>query len=127
MHINRLLTSFENVLHLRLGYNATIDERRKVIEDFISILGLKEYENIMNHPMMISHGNEEFPLQTINHTQDLLELDTNSDEFDEEQFKVQLVNHDNDCDCDGMCCDDCTATDCPLYHLKDCPIIVKQV
>ena len=45
-------------------------------------------------------------------------------DIDEEQFKVQPVNHDNDCDCDGMCCSDCTVSDCPV---RDCKIIVKHM
>ena len=54
----------------------------------------------------------------------LLELEPNSNEFDEEQFKVQPVNHDNDVDCDGMCCSDCTVSNCPV---RDCKIIVKHM
>lgn len=45
-------------------------------------------------------------------------------ELDEEQFKVQPVNHDNDVDCDGQCCSDCTVSNCPV---RDCKIIVKHM
>lgn len=43
------------------------------------------------------------------------------------QGKVISVKPAVEVDCDGMTCSDCTASDCPMYHLKDCPIIVKHM
>lgn len=45
-------------------------------------------------------------------------------EVDDKQFRVQPVNHDNECDCDGMCCSDCTVVDCPI---RDCKVIVRHM
>lgn len=37
---------------------------------------------------------------------------------------IQPVNHNNEGDCDGMCCSDCTVTECPI---RDCKVIVRHM